>query len=228
MKKFLATSIALCALALAGPVVAADIPARAPSPMSQVVPPAGYNWTGFYLGLYGGGGWGRHDRTASNGFANSYNSFGGLIGGLAGYNWQLNSPVVLGVEGDIAWANIKGDDGGAGGTLDSSTYRWLGSLRGRVGYAFDRWLVFGTGGWAFANVRHFNNGAPGDTFDNTLSGWAVGGGVEYAFMPSWTVRADYRYFDFGSYSRSAPANGVSPYTVGNKLQTVTIGLSYKF
>ena len=67
-----------------------------------------------------------------------------------------------------------------------------------------------------------------DSCDDTRSGWTVGGGVEYAFMPNWTVRADYRYFDFGSYTRGAPANGVAPYSVANKLQTVTVGLSYKF
>jgi outer membrane immunogenic protein len=187
-----------------------------------------YNWTGFYVGLYGGGGWGRHDRSNTNGFNNSYNSSGGLIGGLVGYNWQFNNPLVVGLEGDLAWASIKGDDGGVGGTLDQSTYRWLGSVRGRLGYAANNWLFFGTGGWAFANIRHFNDGGAGDSFNNTRSGWTLGGGVEYAFLPNWTVRADYRYFDFGSYSRSAPANLVVPYSVSNKLQTVTAGLSYKF
>ena len=229
MKRILATSVALCALALAlaCPVAAADMPRRAPAPVVTPPPPLLYNWTGFYVGLYGGAGWGRHAYSAT-GFNNTYNSSGGLLGAFAGYNWQLNSPIVLGVEGDLAWASIKGDDGGIGGSTDSSQYRWLGSLRGRVGYAVDRWLVFGTGGWAFANVRHTSNFGIGDSFTNTLSGWTVGGGVEYAIQPNWTVRADYRYFDFGSYSRATPANGVFPYSVGNRLQTITIGLSYKF
>jgi outer membrane immunogenic protein len=224
---FLAT-VALCALAMSGPVLAADMPARGPAPVFKAFQPAPFSWSGFYIGLYGGAGWGDHDRSNTAGFNNSYKSSGGLIGGLAGYNWQLNNPVVLGVEGDIAWANIKGDDGGAGGSVDQSHFRWLGSVRGRVGYAFDNWLPFITGGWAFANIRHTNDFGAGDSFDNARSGWTLGGGIEYAVTPNWTTRLDYRYFDFGSYSNAAPANGVFPYSVSNKLQTVTVGLSYKF
>ena len=228
MKKFLLATVALCALTLAGPVVAADLHAKAPVYRAAPVPML-YNWTGFYAGLYGGGGWGSHNFSNSVGFNDSYRSTGGLIGGLVGYNWQFNNPLVVGLEGDIAWASIKGDDGGGGvGITDSSRYRWLGSIRGRLGYAADNWLFFGTGGWAYANISHSNSNGAGDSFNNTRSGWTLGGGVEYAFMPNWTVRADYRYFDFGSYSRSAPANGVLPYSVSNKLQTVTVGLSYKF
>jgi len=228
MKKILAASVALCALVLSGPVAAADIPARAPTPVYKVAPPAAFSWTGFYLGLYGGGGWGRHAYSNTGGLNNTYNSSGGLIGGLAGYNWQFDNPVVIGVEGDLAWASIKGDDGGLGGSTDSSQYRWLGSVRGRLGYAFDRWLVFGTGGWAVANIRHTSTFGVGDSFDTTRNGWTAGAGIEYAFTPNWTARADYRYFDFGSYSRAAPPNGVFPYSVGNKLQTLTVGVSYKF
>jgi outer membrane immunogenic protein len=227
MKRFILATVALSALGLAGPVSAADVPTKAPVYRAMPVP-ALYNWTGFYVGLYGGGGWGSHDRSNTAGFTNSYNSSGGLLGLTAGYNWQFNNPLVVGLEGDIAWSNVRGDDGGIGGTLDSTDYRWIGSLRGRLGYAIDNWLLFGTGGWAFANVRHFNNGGAGDSFDNTMSGWTLGGGVEYAFMPNWTARLDYRYFNFGSYSRTAPTNGVVPYSVSNTLQTVTVGLSYKF
>ena len=232
MRTGILATVALCALAMAGPVAAADMPVRGASPFIRSAPPAAFSWNGFYVGLYGGAGWGNHDRSNSVGLNNSYNSNGGLIGGLAGYNWQGNSPLVVGLEGDIAWANIKGDDGGAGGTVDQSEYRWLGSVRGRIGYAFDNWLLFGTGGWAFANIRHTNSSGTTivatDSFDNSRSGWTVGGGIEYAVTPNWTTRLDYRYFDFGSYSNSAPANGVFPYSVGNRLQTVTVGLSYKF
>ena len=227
---FLAT-VALCALAMAGPVAAADMPVRGASPFIMTAPPA-FSWSGFYVGLYGGAGWGSHDRSNDIGFNNSYNSSGGLFGGLAGYNWQGNTPLVVGLEGDLAWANIKGDDGGAGGTVDESHYRWLGSVRGRIGYAFDNWLPFVTGGWAYSNIRHTNSSGTivvtTDSFDNARSGWTVGGGIEYALTPNWTTRLDYRYFDFGSYSRPAPANGITPYTVSNTLQTVTVGLSYKF
>lgn len=111
---------------------AADMPVKAPmTPAPMAIP---YNWTGFYVGIDGGWGRGNHDRVNSIGFANSYTSEGGLIGGHAGYNWQINQ-FVLGIEGDAHWANIKGDDGGVGGTVDETTTRFLGSIRGRVGVA---------------------------------------------------------------------------------------------
>lgn len=220
MTKILLATVALCALALAGPVAAADLPSKAPIYKPLPVPTL-YNWTGFYVGLYGGGGWGRHNASAT-GFSNGYNSNGGLIGALAGYNWQLDGPFVVGLEGDIAWASIRGTGTLSNGFSDSSNYRWLGSMRGRLGYAFDNWMLFGTGGWAFANISHSNSS--GDNFSTTRSGWTVGGGVEYAFLRNWTARLDYRYYDFGSYSGATPL----AYSVSNKLQTVTVGLSYKF
>ena len=96
MKKFLLATVALCALTLAGPVVAADLPAKAPVYRAAPVPML-YNWTGFYAGLYGGGGWGSHNFSNSVGFNDSYRSTGGLIGGLVGYNWQFNNPLVVGL-----------------------------------------------------------------------------------------------------------------------------------
>lgn len=73
-----------------------------------------------------------------------------MIGGIhAGYNYQIQS-FVIGAETDINWTSIKGDDGGAGGMLDQTKLKWLGSLRGRLGYAWDRFLVFGTGGLEYA------------------------------------------------------------------------------
>ena len=225
MRRFLLATVSVLSLAAGGQALAADMPAKAPA---FVPPPPVYNWTGAYIGIYGGYGWGDHDRSNTTGFNNSYTSNGGLIGATIGYNWQFYNSFVAGVEGDIAWADISGGDGGAGGTTDTSEYRWLGSIRGRAGFAFNNFLVFGTGGWAYANIRHTNNAAPTDTFDNDMSGWTIGGGVEYALLPRWTVRADYRYYDFGSYTRSVPANGITPYSVDNSLQTITVGLSYKF
>lgn len=219
----LAAAISLGAVQAAS---AADMPAKAP--IYKAPPVVVYNWTGFYVGADVGGGWGRHTRTIpSTGFENSYNS-SGVLGGLhAGYNWQMQS-FVFGLETDINWTGIKGDDGGAGGTLDSTKLKWVGSLRGRVGYAWDRFLLFATGGWAYGGLEHFNDGAPGETFTRNKSGWTVGGGIEYAFHPNWTARADYRYIDLGTYSNSAPSNGILPYEVSNKFNIVTVGLSYKF
>lgn len=203
---------------------AADMPTKAPMAPAYVP----FNWTGFYVGAQVGGGWGTHDRSVlPPGFQNSYNSSGVLGGLYGGYNWQFQS-VVVGLETDINWTGIQGDDGGAGGSLDQTKVKWLGSVRGRLGYAWDRILVFATGGWAYAGLEHFNNSGAGETLTKNQSGWTVGGGLEYALNPKWLVRAEYRYYDLGTYQNSAPTNGVLPYEVKNKLSTVTAGIAYKF
>ncbi len=203
---------------------AADMPVKA----TKAVVVAPYNWTGFYFGADIGGGWGRHDRSVvPPGFQNSYTSRG-VIGGLhAGYNWQSNA-FVFGLETDINLTGIKGDDGGDGGTLDQTKVKWLGSLRGRVGYAWDRVLVFATGGWAYSRLEHFNNNGAGETISKTRNGWTLGGGIEYALNANWLIRAEYRHYRLGTYQNLTPTNGILPFEVSNRLNTVTAGVSYKF
>jgi outer membrane immunogenic protein len=202
---------------------AADMPTKAPIVSAPSV--VAYNWTGFYVGIDGGWGWGEHDRLATTGFANSYNSEGGLIGGHAGYNWQINQ-FVLGVEGDAHWADIKGDDGGVGGTVDQTTTRFLGSIRGRAGFAWNQFLVFGTGGWGFADLNHNNpGGVPADN-SFTRNGATAGGGVQWAFNQNWSVGAEYRHYWLGTYS--AAPTGLTAFQVSNRLDTVTARISYKF
>jgi outer membrane immunogenic protein len=220
----------LLSIGISGTASAADMAVKA-----QPMPPpvAVYNWTGFYIGGFGGYGWGNHDRINDAGFANSYSSSGAIAGGLAGYNWQIKN-FVLGVEGDLAWADIKGNDNFTGGTLDETTLRWVGTIRGRAGIAIDKWLLFGTAGWAYGQQRHVNtNLAVGiDAFSSNTSGWTAGAGVEYAFAPNWLGKVEYRYYDFERYSRAgAPVttpNGNVPYSVASQYQTVTVGVSYKF
>ena len=112
---------------------------------------AGYNWTGFYLGINGGGGWGNSDW---NGFAVSNSPSGGMVGGTVGYNWQgVGSPWVFGLEGDIDWADIEGSTRLRGGALLPDQNNWLGTVRGRVGYAFDRIMPYVTGGLAVGDIE---------------------------------------------------------------------------
>ncbi|RXT43149.1 outer membrane protein [Bradyrhizobium betae] len=216
-------------LGATGIASAADMAVKALPPAPVV---ALYNWTGFYVGGFGGYGWGNHDRLNDAGFANSYSSTGAIAGGLAGYNWQIQK-FVLGVEGDFAWADIKGDDNFVGGTKDETTLRWVGTIRGRAGIAIDKWLLFGTAGWAYGQQRHVNTnvGVGIDSFSTNTNGWTAGAGVEYAFAPNWLGKLEYRYYDFERYSRAgAPAtpNGNIPYSVASQYQTVTVGVSYKF
>jgi outer membrane immunogenic protein len=224
MRRFIVALLATSALTVSA--FAADMPVKAPVYRAAPVPM--YNWTGFYVGGDVGGGWGDHDRNlVPNTFANSYHSSGFIGGAHAGYNWQIDT-FVLGIETDFNGTTIKGDDGGAGGTLDQTKVKWLGSTRGRLGYAWDRFLVFATGGLAYAELEHFNDGGASQTFSKTQTGWTVGGGLEYAIDNNWSVRAEYRYYDLGTYQNLAPSNGITAYEVKTKLNTVTAGFSYKF
>ena len=136
MKRSLIAGIGLLALA-ALPASAADLP-RGSIPYKAPAMGSQYNWTGFYLGINGGGAWGNSDW---NGFAVDNSPSGGMIGGTAGYNWQgAGSPWVFGLEGDIDWTNIR-DRATACGAFNCETRNnWLGTVRGRVGYAFDRFM----------------------------------------------------------------------------------------
>ena len=121
------------------------MPAKAPAYIAPI-----YNWTGFYVGINGGGGWGGSEFSApfSTG---SFDTSGGLVGGTIGYNWQMNQ-FVFGLEGDIDWSNIRGSAACAGTTCEARN-DWLSTVRGRFGYAFDRFMPYVTGGAAFGNIK---------------------------------------------------------------------------
>jgi outer membrane immunogenic protein len=222
MKKLVTATAVIAAFGFVASAQAADMPMKAPMAPMMAAP---YNWTGFYVGVDGGWGRGHHDRLTTAGFANSYDSDGGLIGGHAGYNWQSNQ-FVFGVEGDAHWANLKGDDAGVGGTTDETTTRFLGSIRGRVGVAWDRFLIFGTGGWAFANMNHHNTG--GVPVDNSVdrNGPTAGGGFQWAFNQNWSMGVEYRHYWLGEYNL-APT-GLNPFSVKTNEDTITGRISYRF
>ena len=177
------------ALAIAVPAAqAADLPAYEPAP-AVVAPVPSFSWSGPYIGAQVGYGWGRASNTSNDGW---------MVGGYLGYNVQLDgSPVVFGVETDLNWSNVDGNRGArgrAGRTRLSSD--WNGATRGRIGYAFDRFLVYGAAGIAYAD-RELRS--PGFGKDNkTAVGWTVGGGVEAAVTDNVVARAEYRYTDYGS------------------------------
>src|SRR6266478_1164896 len=140
MKRFVVAGLGFLALA-AMPASAADLPRGTPYRTPVYV--AQYNWTGFYLGINGGGGFGDSDW---NGFAVSNSPSGGMIGGTAGYNWQAaGSPWVFGLEGDLDWTNIKGSFVNVACPTGCQTQNdWLGTVRGRLGYAWDRVMPYVT------------------------------------------------------------------------------------
>ena len=208
-KSVLAIGLGFAALLGArGTAVAADL-SLAPlykAPPVQVAPV--YNWTGFYLGANGGGGWGH---SFWNNSTTGINLSGGQAGGTVGYNQQLGS-IVFGVEGDGDWSGFKGTNttpGCPGGCTTSDT--WLSTVRGRIGYAFDRVMPYATGGLAVGDIRAATPGFAGGT--STNAGWTLGGGVEVALPGNWSAKAEYLRVDLGGFNCTgcgvAPGNHVS-------------------
>jgi outer membrane immunogenic protein len=194
------------------------MPAKAPA----MIPV--YNWTGFYLGINGGYGWGRSNWTA---FGLDADPRGGLVGGTIGYNWQgIGSPFVFGLEGDIDWSGIKGTAITATCPTGCETRNsWLGTGRGRLGYAFDRWMPYITGGVAFGEVQANQGGFPGEK--DTKVGWTAGGGLEGVIAGTWTAKLEYLYVDLGKVGCGVGACSL-PTDVEFRTHVMRAGLNYRF
>ena len=214
---------ALAALT-AAPSFAADLPRKAPT---YYAPAVAFSWSGFYVGLNGGYGWGTSSwsSTATSG---SPKPTGGLAGGTVGYNFQTGV-WVFGAEGDFDASWMKGSDSSGTGLCTApgceTKNSWFATARGRVGYAFDRWLPYLTGGAAFADVKM----SPNNTLTTTKTqvGWTLGGGVEYAFTGPWSAKVEYLYADLGKPTCGA-LTCVPDTTVSFKANIVRAGLNYRF
>jgi len=231
---------AAVALVVAGTAAAsaADLPVRTYTKAPAIVQV--YNWTGFYIGINAGIGGNKTDYGFDLGgtqLANaSLTSFGGFGGGQIGYNWQFGGNWVLGLEADIQASNIKSELNATIGPLSLTTgteIKYFGTVRGRLGYAFDRVLVYGTGGYAYGSEDTKLNVAPNLlTFSRSadLSGWVAGGGVEYAVSNALSLKTEYLYMEFDRNNVfSAPINRVQ-FDINNKVtaHTMKIGLNYAF
>lgn len=214
MKNLLLASVGLLALGTAS-ASAADIQRRAVMPTKAVeYVSTVYNWTGAYVGIQGGGGWGRSDYS----FGGNARLNGGLIGGTLGYNWQ-NGPLVYGLETDLAFANISGSTGCGVGISCSTRNNWLGTTRVRVGYAMDRWMPYVTGGFAYGGIKTSVAGA--DRSD-TKGGWTAGAGIEAAISGPWTAKVEYLHVDLGS------ADAAFGTTANYRSDIVRAGVNYRF
>jgi outer membrane immunogenic protein len=210
--------------ALTGSAAAADLAQPAPAPYykAPVYAPPVYNWSGFYIGINGGGAWGNSNWTTAGGF----NTSGGLVGGTVGYNYQMNQ-MVLGVEGDIDWADISGStSGGIVCALGCTTKdNWLSTVRGRIGYAADRFMPYVTGGLALGDISATLPGLAGT--DTTNAGWTVGGGIEFAIAGHWTAKAEYLYVDLGNVGCGI-ACGAATQNVSFTANLFRGGINYRF
>ncbi|GAB9158468.1 porin family protein [Bradyrhizobium diazoefficiens] len=176
-----------------------------------------YNWTGFYLGIVGGGAWQADSDPKMK---------GGFVGGTAGYNWQTGN-VVFGLEADAAWADVSASATVLGITASSKTDA-LGTVRGRIGYAVNNVLFYGTGGYAWIDNKISGTAGALTISDSKFhSGWTVGAGVEAFFAPQWSVKGEYLYRSLGSENYFGNI-GVPQASGTLNFHTVQVGVNYHF
>lgn len=232
MKNLLLGTASLAVLCLTLPAFAADMPARYAKAPPIVVSPA-YNWSGFYVGVHAGYTFGEDESIGTTGQAagNIANVVGGarpglvrvdrdgfIGGGQIGYNWQFSPNLVFGVETDISYVDNRRTSNFVTASLPTavppnvplnnsfrSGMEYFGTVRGRIGYAWDRTMIYATGGLAYAEVENSSvlfgpanqiQFAGGSRRMET--GYTVGGGIEHALAPNWSVKAEYLYYDLGS------------------------------
>ncbi len=244
----IALLVAVSAVCLSQMASAADLPVKAPIYKAPVIAPA-YNWTGLYIGLNIGGSWGNQDNslvsatTGATLFSNSDHLDGVIGGGQIGYNWQVDQ-WVLGIEADFQGSGQKGDGSFflpsavlAANFPTSVSYsdklNWFGTVRGRIGYAFDRWLPYFTGGWAYGHgeingTTTFGATTTSFSASQDYSGWTIGGGVEWAFANNWSAKLEYLYIDFGD-GPTVPASTTLNIVSGRMTDNIVrVGVNYKF
>lgn len=211
MKSVLVASVAALALATGlASANAADIqqrqmPVKAPAYVQPI-----YTWTGPYVGISGGYGWGNSDFSGGGG----NDPTGGIFGATLGYNWQMGA-LVTGIEGDMSWSGLKDSSGGF-----RTENNWLGTVRGRLGYNAGTWMPYITGGLAVGDIDAHIGGV--GSSDKTKAGWTLGGGVEARIAGPWTAKVEYLYVDLGD---GGSIGGARPDFTTN---IVRAGLNYHF
>jgi outer membrane immunogenic protein len=203
---------------------AADMPVKAP-PMAPL-PPA-ISWTGFYIGANVGGAWSNTNSDNNSNFFGD-NVAGVIGGGQIGYNWQINN-WLIGVEGDFQGSSQRES---ASGTIlavpvtAEAKVPWFATARGRLGYVNGPWLLYVTGGAAWVNFEASLTVAGATVSDETTrSGWTVGGGVEWMFLPKWSAKLEYLFIDVGDRTFT---NGTTNADISLQENIVRVGLNYHF
>ena len=249
MKKQLVAGLALLA-AIPVSAMAADLgrPAPAPAPVYKAPPPIPqFSWTGFYLGGNLGAAWTTGNVTDTltglNFSSTSNATFAG--GGQVGFNYQISS-LVLGVEGDFDWLSNNNNSTvgvvipgvGLGHTFNASlNNRWVTTLTGRLGFAWDRVLLYGKGGGAWVGNNGFTvtdvttGVSVSDSSTSTRTGWTAGGGLEWAFANNWTARVEYDFIGLNNRTFTVPAGfplAGDVFTANRNISMVTVGLNYLF
>lgn len=234
IRKLLVSAATL--VTLSGGAWAADLPNTKEPPAFAPPPPPVFSWTGLYIGAQAGYEWGN-----TSGYYETYPGGvflapatgltpNGVVGGVhVGYNYQI-SQFVIGIEGDGEGAGNASSSIEPAGNLFYENSEVQGSIRARLGWAWDRVLIYGTGGGAYASIRDISAfGAAADSQTVGRFGWTAGAGIEYAFDPNWSARVEYRYTDYGTYSfpltSTVPGTALQLHNTDNRVE---VGFSYKF
>lgn len=242
--KFVVSSITMASVLALG-VVAAQAADLTYEPAPVVEAPAAFNWTGFYIGVHGGVAAGDFKYPIGVGLGDTINlngeleqdASGGFGGAQIGYNWQFNPNWVIGIEADIAASSYEGKVSANfnGGNLEAgSEVEWFGTVRARLGYAYDNLLLYGTGGLAYGDVKSSISGNIIGNIDESISdsstGWTVGAGFEYGITQNITLKTEYLYVDLGNQTLYSASEGGSFINVESetKFHTLKAGLNYKF
>ena len=228
----LLSGVALAAMNVAATRArAADLPVASPAYKAPVVAP--FSWAGVYIGAHGGYAWGT-DTSSFPGFgiSSTVQPKGGFGGGQIGYNTYFTGNWVLGYELDLSGGDIQVSGPSSLPTAFSATSKtdYFGTARARVGYGFDHWLLYATGGaaWAHNTFDETAIAGGGEAFgrDQFYLGWTLGAGVEYAFDRNWSVKAEYLYADMGKERDTV-------FTLGERdtdltLNMIRLGVNYRF
>jgi outer membrane immunogenic protein len=245
MKTFVLTAVGLTVLAMT-PALAADLPARAPvyTKAPAIVTPI-YDWTGFYIGINGGGASSRDCYTINSAasasvIANSegcHNATGGLAGGQVGYRWQMSS-WVFGVEAQGDWADLKGSNGSLTAIIpytNQTKVDAIGLFTGQVGYTWNNVLLYLKGGAAVTDNKYSSfftaTGVEFNSATDTRWGGVVGTGIEIGFAPNWSVAFEYDHLFMGNPNINFPATNIAVGRSDNIRQDVDMGtvrINYRF
>jgi outer membrane immunogenic protein len=237
MKRLAIFAAAAFAVGAAAPALAADLPARAPAyTKAPTIVQAAYDWSGFYVGINGGGATSKFDWNFDGfGEEGSHNATGGTVGGQFGYRWQLSS-WVFGLEAQGNWADFSGSNTSLlstpiNTTTNSTKIDAFGLFTGQIGYAVDRALFYVNGGAAVTDNKYtsITTGPLGgiDTATETRWGAAVGVGFEYAVAPGWSLGFQYDHLFMGNKDVVSGLGFISDH-IKEDVDIFTARVNYKF
>jgi outer membrane immunogenic protein len=234
-------------VAAAACAVAADLPATS-TYKAPGAPVPNYSWNGLYLGGHIGGAWDQRNVENFNTVTGapvgpgSTNASGIMGGGQVGYNYMVVPNWVVGVEADVSGANLHSTvvaqaPRGTPAVQGDSRVDLFGTVRGRVGYAWNNLLLYGTGGFAWAEEDRTRtqlagttgNATPGtvESTSATGTGWTAGGGIEWSIVQNWTARIEYLHLDLGTISTTDPI-AERRHDVSLTVDAVRAGVNYRF